>query len=153
MKSNDITSTRRRQISATLVGLRMNIPQMPKKGWISEVRSALMLSTKQLANRLKLTQSTISHLEAAERNGSITLSSLQKLAEAMNCEVAYVFIPIIPLDEQVDMQAEKAISKMEKELHHTMALEDQSIEDKESVRNILKREMLVQNLGSKIWDS
>ena len=111
-----------------------------------------MLSTRQLAERVGVNQSTISHLESAERNGSITLSSLEKLASALHCEVRYVFVPLIPLDEQVDKQGEAVLLKEEKEIEHTMALEDQGTSDRDSIRNVLKKEMFIQKLGSKIWD-
>lgn len=153
MNKNEITSTRRRQLNSNLQKLRSALPKLPKKGWIAEIRSALMLTTTQLARRVNLSQSTISHLESSERDGSITLTSLNKLANAMNCEVVYAFLPTIPLDEQVENQAEKTLLKTEQELNHTMALEDQlSDENKLSIRHILRREMLIQKLGCKIWD-
>ena len=149
---NSISLSRRRHVSSVLLGLKEYLPQKPKKGWISEIRSLLMLSTRQLAERVGVNQSTISHLESAERNGSITLSSLEKLASALHCEVRYVFVPLIPLDEQVDKQGEAVLLKEEKEIEHTMALEDQGTSDRDSIRNVLKKEMFIQKLGSKIWD-
>jgi hypothetical protein len=47
----------------------------------------------------------VHQLEQAEIRGSIPLSSLQRAAAALNCEVCYVLVPAEPLDQMVRRQA------------------------------------------------
>lgn len=65
----------------------------PKKGWINLIRTALGISSRQLAKRMMVNQSRIIQIEIAEQNKSITLKTLTKAAEAMDCKLVYAFVP------------------------------------------------------------
>ena len=59
------------------------------KSLIRKKRIELGLSTTQLAHRLGVVQSTVVRLEGSEERGAITLGSLRKAADALNCELNY----------------------------------------------------------------
>lgn len=65
----------------------------PKKGWIQLLRSALGMSTRSLAERCGLSQSRISLIEKGEIEGSLTLNTLEKIAEGLDCELVYFLQP------------------------------------------------------------
>src|SRR5215212_1792829 len=66
---------------------------LPRLGWIREIRSALGMSAAQLAHRLGVGQSTVAKLEKSEAEATISLQSLRKVAEAMDCTLVYAFVP------------------------------------------------------------
>ncbi|MDD3371684.1 MAG: mobile mystery protein A, partial [Alphaproteobacteria bacterium] len=79
----------------------------PPKGWVRAVRDALGMTTKQLAQRMGVAQPRITELEKAEMSGGITLTSLERAAEALGCRVVYAFVPERTLAERVEEQAER----------------------------------------------
>src|SRR4051794_9153154 len=63
---------------------KVRLCEQPSDGWVRAVRKALGMSVRQLAERMGVRQQSTSKLEANERDGSITLNSLRKAAEAMD---------------------------------------------------------------------
>jgi len=57
------------------------------------MRDALGISQSQLAARAGLSRATVQKLERAESQRRITLASLDRLAEAMGCQVAVALVP------------------------------------------------------------
>lgn len=100
----------------------------PARGWLRAIRSALGMTSTQLAARLGVVPSRVSALEKAETNGATTLKSMREAAEAMGCTFVYAIVPTKPLDT---MLRTRAIALAEAELarvHHTMRLEDQALD-------------------------
>jgi predicted DNA-binding mobile mystery protein A len=104
--------------------------QRPPKGWLRAIRDALGMTTAQLARRLGVSQPRIVELEKSEVSGSVTLHTLQRGAEALNCRLVYALVPEKPLAETVrdraDLLAEHQLAAVE----HTMRLENQSVKNK-----------------------
>jgi len=73
----------------------------PRCGWTKTVRLALCMSSQALGERLGVTAQGVRKLEQAEANGNITLNTLARLANGLDCEVRYVFVPRTSLVEQV----------------------------------------------------
>ena len=73
----------------------------PRCGWTKTVRLALGMSSQALGERLGVTAQGARKLEQAEANGNITLNTLARLANGLDCEVRYVFVPRTSLVEQV----------------------------------------------------
>jgi predicted DNA-binding mobile mystery protein A len=68
-------------------------------------------------------------LELAEANDAISLASLRKLAEALDCELHYALIPRTSLAQQLQARAEDVVAERMRPILHTMALEDQAVQD------------------------
>ncbi|MDX2027973.1 MAG: transcriptional regulator [Alphaproteobacteria bacterium] len=66
---------------------------VPKRGWIHNVREAIGFSTAQLGARLKISQSGVVALEQSEAAGTIQLKTLRKVAKALRCELVYALVP------------------------------------------------------------
>lgn len=97
----------------------------PKSGWIRAVRDALGMSTNDLARRVGLSKARISQIERAERERSLTLDTLERVAAGLGCRVEYVLVPSRPLDDMVREQARAKAAAEIAAVDHTMALEDQ----------------------------
>lgn len=127
--------------------------ELPREGWIKEIRKALKMSYSQLAKRLSVTPNAIKKFEDSEMQGTISLNSLNKIANAMDCRVVYAFVPNESFEKIIDNQIDKVAEKMVQRVYHSMRLEDQNLSDeihKEQL-NELKYD-LKNNFSSKIWN-
>ena len=115
----------RRRLDDRLAGVAAEVGPRPAQGWIRAIRTALGMSTKEMAQRMGVTQSRISQLEHAEADDSIRLDTLRRAAEALGCELHYVFVPAAPLEDAVRQQARTKAQTLVGAATHTMRLEDQ----------------------------
>lgn len=63
------------------------------KTWLKDAREALFLSTGRVSQALRVSRAAYAKLEKNEKNGAISLLSLAKAAEAMDCELVYAIRP------------------------------------------------------------
>ena len=125
----------------------------PQKGWVRQLREILNMPAKALAKRCGIARSTVSRLEQSEQNKSITLNSLERLANGLNCELRYIFVPRQPIDQYLKKQAVNTAKKEVLKVSHTMSLEDQK-----TAKNHLENQIedLAEELLSKrsrtIWE-
>lgn len=117
---------RRRQLDQGLATLR-GVKKMPR-GYIREIREALEMSSYQLADRMGVSQSTVMDLEAGERNGTITLKSLERAATALGCQLVYALVPEVSLEQTITKQAQIRAKELSSSIFRTMALEQQATE-------------------------
>lgn len=126
----------------------------PKVGWIRTMREALGMSSPQLAKRLgiKAAQS-VEDMQKDEASGTIKLQTLKRLAEALNCELVYAFVPRKPLQEILRDRATEVARRQIAPVSHSMKLEDQGVSS-ESERNALNRRIsrLLSGNLKKLWD-
>jgi predicted DNA-binding mobile mystery protein A len=66
---------------------------MPSKGWLRAVRDAIGLNQRTVAARMAIRQQTYHQIEQREGKGDISLSSLRRAAEALDCELVYFLVP------------------------------------------------------------
>jgi transcriptional regulator with XRE-family HTH domain len=72
---------------------RAEIKNPKKYGWLRAAREALMLSADVVSNKLKISAAGYSKLEQMETEGKITLETLARAAEALDCELIYAIRP------------------------------------------------------------
>lgn len=99
----------------------------PVRGWIKAIRTALGMSTAQLAQRLHIKQPSLVALEQSEAKGSIELATLRRVAEALDCTLVYALVPNKPLDKMVRDRARAFARKRREYVEHTMLLEGQKV--------------------------
>jgi predicted DNA-binding mobile mystery protein A len=63
------------------------------------------MSQQQLGSRLGVTRQRVGELETLEGDDRVTLSSLRRAADALGCELKYVFVPRTSLDQAISEQA------------------------------------------------
>lgn len=100
----------------------------PPKGWVRAIRDALGMSSTELAERLGVTHQAVSQLEAAEREGGVTIDRLNHVARALGCRLEYALVPERPLDEMVYEQARRKARQILSPVGHSMALEGQRVD-------------------------
>lgn len=59
------------------------------------------MSSKALGVRLGMTAQGVRNLEQGEANGTLSLNTLARLANGLDCDVHYIFVPRVSLLEQV----------------------------------------------------
>jgi predicted DNA-binding mobile mystery protein A len=107
-----------------------SLPPRPSGGWIGSVREALGLSLAQIGKRLRTSRQTVQEFERAEAEDRITLATLRRVAEAMDCNLIYVLAPKSgSFTELAERTAREDAAKDVRRVVHTMALEDQKPEN------------------------
>ena len=129
--------------------------QRPHKGWIKAVREALGMNSKQLAARLNVSPPRITALEKSEIDETVTLASLRRAAEALDCALVYSFIPKGgSLENVLQVRARAAAAKVIGKVDHTMRLEAQNLRaDKldDEIENLA--EQILRENHKIIWDN
>jgi predicted DNA-binding mobile mystery protein A len=99
----------------------------PHRGWLRAIREGLGLSLEDVAHKAKDTRQHIRRFELAEAADRISLQSLRRLAEAMDCELVYA---IVPKSGRITELAERRTRDQAMEdvldVENTMALENQA---------------------------
>lgn len=135
MKPSFLNETAFAQINRRIEGLRtVKEKATVREGWIKFMRTALGLTLSELEKLASLAAGSVAQAERREVEGQVSLSTLKKMAEAMECDFVYAFVP------KKDMKTlihDKAFEKARKalgiaDLH--MKLENQKVEGDENER-------------------
>ena len=120
-------------------------------GTVSLLRRYLGMTQEQLARRAGVAQSYLARVESeAVQPGSEVLA---RIFSALFCRFALVPIPLKPLDEVIDRQAQQAAESHVRYLAGTMALEEQK-PDPKTLKQLVEEEKMRLKLGrsSRIWE-
>lgn len=116
-----------------------------RTGWIEYMRAILGLTLQDLAKRAGVSKSTTAQSERREADGKVTLETLKKMANAMECDLFYAFVPRKRISAiLMDRALQKARSILSRTDTH-MSLEDQKVEESMDVR--------IQRLAQKLIDN
>ncbi len=130
----------------------IQICDRPSDGWIRSIRKSMGMSIRQLSERIGVSQQAVSKLEEGELDNSITLKTLRRAAESMDCKLVYAIVPNKgKLEDIVKEQAYKKAKEIVDSVNHTMILEDQGVNNvKEKIDEISAE--LANNINSKLWN-
>lgn len=118
--------------------------------WIDYVRAGLGMGLTQLAARLGITQPSLSGLIKHEKEGRITINKLKEIAEAMECDLVYGFVPRKKIEEIIQDQAIKKTTQLMDEADSHMSLEDQKVMLDKNER---MKDLVEERIYSKyLWD-
>ena len=125
---------------------------IPKEGWIKTIRHALGISSLQLAKKCKISRQRLDRIEADEVEKKTSLETLEKVAQQLECDLIYAFVPKNKLSTIVENQAKKKALQQMKAVAHSMALENQSVSIKATKRqlNLIEKDLLKKNIKN-IW--
>src|SRR6266568_1006611 len=88
------TVTKRRQVDELVATWRSFIKRpTPKGDWLRMMREALGMTTRQVAQKLNVSQPRIVKIEQSEALGTITLKTLRDTANALGCDLVYAVVP------------------------------------------------------------
>ena len=154
MPKPEVDRMKREQVEQTLRAWR-KLPQteLPRGGWIRTVRNALGMSSAQLAKRMKVSPQFVRKLEKGEADDTITLASLRRVADALECKVVYALVPEKYLEETRQERALYLANALRAHAAHSMKLENQGVSNRDSdkQRNLLV-EALLRGSPRKLWD-
>jgi len=95
------TKLARRQLDAKLECFRpLRDIKPPRKGWIRAIRDALGMTGEQLARRIGANKQRVARIESDESQGRVTIKTLTRVAEGLDCVFVYGFVPRTSLEEQ-----------------------------------------------------
>lgn len=154
MSIKNFDALRLAQVDAVLARWRdAHLPAPPPQGWTATIRQALGMSATALAARLGMTPPGLRKLEKAEADRTITLASLQKLAEALNCDLRYALVPRQPLGQWREQRANEVVAAELRPVEHSMALEDQAVRETSRQRqvNAMIHQLLARKSGRGLW--
>lgn len=120
----------------------------PPQGWLKTIREIFCMTTIQLAKKLGVSQPRIVNMEKNERN--IKISTMERIADTLNCEFVYAFIPREKIEDILYKQAKRKALKILSKVNKNMGLENQLADTEELTEDIIK-ELLNGNI-SRIWD-
>lgn len=89
------------------------------------------MSAAQLAKKLEIVQSRVSAVEKGEIENRLTLDSLHRFADALNCDFFYAFVPREPIEDLMKKRAQIQAREKINNLAHTMKLEKQEVSKEE----------------------
>lgn len=127
---------------------------VPTNGWINTLRKTLNISLKQLGKKLNVSSQNINQFEQREKDGSISIQKLKDVADALDMNFVYTFIP---KDGSLENLVEKRSKQVAKEIvmrtSHTMKLEDQENSEERIDKAIKDRAEKIKNeLPKYLWD-
>jgi predicted DNA-binding mobile mystery protein A len=122
----------------------------PVRGWVKAIREALGMTTAQLGKRLGVKQPTVVAMEQSEAKGTIELSTLRRVAEALDCTLVYALVPNKPLEAMVRERARIFSRRRRAPVEHSMLLENQAVGAKDSEKRL--DEMVRETNPRLFWD-
>lgn len=84
----------------------------PQGGWIEAVRVEMGMSGAELARRARLSRSRVWQAEQDELRGTVTLRTMERLAEAMGCRFVYAITPDQPISHLVAEQVSRKMGEL-----------------------------------------
>lgn len=150
----DTAALARKHLDRQLAPLRDTTPlKRPPRGWVRAIRNALGMTSAQLAARLGVSQPRVTDIENRENQDALTLSTLRKVAEALDCTLVYALVPNAPLEQTVTQRAAMIADARLRRVNQTMRLEDQAVDpaDLEAERARIVAELLRRDLR-RLWD-
>ena len=132
--------------TSSLTAVRNIVPN--GSSWIHTVREAIGMTALQLATRLGVTQPRITKMESNEEN--LKLSTMKKVAEALDCEFVYYFKPKSTFQDIVQNQAKRKAEEILLDVNINMALENQGITTQEAIYDMTND--FIHSNTKRIWD-
>ena len=127
---------------------------VPPIGWIKAIRNGIGMTMEQLGKKLSITKQGVMDIEKREKEGAITIKSLQEIAKAMDMKLVYGFVPNEgDLEQMIETRALEIATKIVERTSNTMKLEDQANSKERIEKAIKERASEIINKTPKIlWD-
>jgi len=127
---------------------------VPPIGWIKAIRNGIGMSMEQLGKKLSITKQGVMDIEKREKEGAITIKSLQEIAKAMDMKLVYGFVPNEgDLEQMIETRGIEMATKIVERTSNTMKLEDQA-NSKERIEKAIKERAseIINNTPKILWD-
>ena len=125
----------------------------PPKGWIRAIRDALGMTARQLSERLGVTQQSVARIEKEETSGSVTIKTMSRISDSLDCVFVYGFVPRTSLADTIGRQAKEVAIRRLSKASQTMSLENQALSREENQRVVSDLvEELIRTVPSNLWN-
>lgn len=127
---------------------------LPPNGWIYSIRQGINMSLRQLGQRLSITPQSVKEIEEREKNGTISLKVLRQVANALDMDFVYGFVPREnTLEAMVTKKAKELATRIVERTSIQMGLEDQKNTDERIEKAINERtDEIKRELPRYLWD-
>jgi len=96
----------------------------------------------------------VARIEKEELSGSVTIKTMRRIADGLDCVFVYGLVPRTSLGEAVARQAKQVAIKRLSQASQTMSVENQSLSRRENEQALSALvDELIQTLPSTLWDS
>lgn len=126
--------------------------QSPKRGWIRAIRTALGMTAGQLGARLGMTRQGVIDVERRESAESISIGTLRKVAQGLQCDLIVALVPKDSFESIVRQQAIRKARNERNRVVHTMRLEEQEPGVDEALDLNKGVESWMAARSSRLWD-
>ena len=127
---------------------------VPDKGWIHVIRTAFKMSYRQFGERLGVTAPSARHIEKREKEGSLTLKSLEEAGRVLNMKLVYGFVPMNDsIEKTIENRARELALEIVRTTSSSMALEDQentNVRLQKAVED--KTNQIIDKMPRYLWD-
>ena len=110
------------------------LPARPHRAQHSDKTTEM--TTTQLAKRLEISQPRIVAMEKNERN--VKISTMERIADTLNCDFSYAFVPRENIDDIIYNQAKKKAQKILDKVNKNMGLENQLAKTDDLLKDIIE---------------
>jgi predicted DNA-binding mobile mystery protein A len=113
------------------------------------------MSATDLANRLEVSPAAVAKLEEGERRGATRLETLERAANAMDCDLVYALVPRESLEYTVRERARHVALNDFAALSHSMDLENQRLDtdaSKDALESLIERALATRGLWKRERD-
>jgi predicted DNA-binding mobile mystery protein A len=127
---------------------------VPPIGWIKAIRNGIGMSMEQLGKKLSITKQGVMDIEKREKEGAITINSMQEIAKAMDTQFVYGFVPKAgSLEQMIEYRALEIAKTIVLRTSTTMKLEDQ-VNSKERIEKAIKERAteIINKTPKILWD-
>ncbi|MFC2018855.1 mobile mystery protein A [Chloroflexota bacterium] len=127
---------------------------VPQTGWIRAIRTTLGMSGRQLAKRLGVNKQSVSWIERNENEGALTIKTMRKVAESLDCVFVYSIIPSTSLEKILRDRAQVIAMNMESRVSHSMRLEEQGLSKKELKKALSHQiDKIIHEMPEILWEN
>lgn len=142
------------QIMIDAAAVSAQVITAPPEGWLRTARKALNMSGAQLARKIGATRSLVAQAERNELAGTVSLKTLQQMAQAMGCRFVYAIVPAKgTADDLIANRAKEKARKLVEQAGKHMALEAQSLSPHQMQYEIERlQRQIITDLPSDLWD-
>lgn len=126
----------------------------PENGWIHAIRTSLKMSLRQFSDRLGISGNSAKSIEKREKEGAITLKSLDEAGRALNMKLVYGFVPMDgSIEKTIENKAKELALDIIKTTSNTMVLEDQENTSERLQKAVGdKAKQLIYEMPRHLWD-
>ena len=127
---------------------------MPPIGWIKAIRNGIGMSMEQLGKKLSITKQAVMDIEKREKEGAVTIKSMQEIAKVIDMKFVYGFVPNAgSLEQMIETRSLEIATKIVQRTSTSMKLEDQ-VNSKERIEKAIKERAaeIINKTPKILWD-